>query len=78
MFFTDYQKSLANKLSKSELRKRYKQSEKELKQVAKTGNEIDLAKVMKKHGNFEYAMLYQKTPEFKGLKVRCVNDKIYC
>lgn len=76
MFFTDYQKSLACKLSKGELRKKYKDSEKELKQVAKTGNEIDLAKVMKKHGIYEYAMLYQKTPEFRGHKVRCVNDRL--
>ena len=76
MFFNDYQINLAHSLKKSELRKRYRQSEKELKQVAKTGNDIVLAKVMKKHGNYEYAMLYQQTPEFRGHKVRCVNDKI--
>lgn len=76
MFFIDYQKNLAYNLKKSELRKKYKASEKELKQVAKTGNEVSLIKAMKKHGNFEYAMLFQKTPEFRGHKVRCVNDKI--
>ena len=76
MFFIDHQPNLDYQLKTGELRKKYKASEKELKQVAKTGNEVSLIKAMKKHGNFEYAMLFQKTPEFRGHKVRCVNDKI--
>lgn len=68
MFFSDYQKYLALETKKSELKKLYKKSERDLKEVAKSGNEVNLAKVMKKHGNIEYAMLYQKTPEFKMLK----------
>lgn len=77
MFFSDHQINLACSLKKSELRKKYKKSERELKKVARTGNDIALAAVMKRHGNYEYAMLYQQTPEFRGHKVRCVNDKIY-
>lgn len=65
MFFTEEQKSLAFTMGKGELKKRYKKSEQELKEVAKTGNERNLARVMRKHGKYEYAMLFQKTPEFK-------------
>lgn len=65
MFFTNKQKSLAFNLKKGELKKRYKKSERDLKITAKSGNEEELAKVMKRHGNYEYAMLFQNTPEFK-------------
>lgn len=64
-FFTSKHVSLASTKSRSELKREYKKSEKELKQVAKTGNEIALSRVMKRHGVIEYAMLYQKTPNFK-------------
>lgn len=65
MFFTEEQKSLALSMKKGELKKRYKKSERDLKETAKTGNKRNLARVMKRHGNYEYAMLFQKTPEFK-------------
>ncbi len=64
-FFTSKHVSLASTKSRSELKREYKKSEKELKRVAKTGNETTLSRVMKRHGNIEYAMLYQNTPNFK-------------
>ncbi len=36
-----------------------------LKKASLTGDEKWLKKAMKQHGDFEYAMLYQNTPEFK-------------
>lgn len=64
-FFDSYQIYLAESCSAKQLRKEYKRSERDLKRVAKTGDVEYLAGVMKEHGDFEYAMLYQKTPEFK-------------
>lgn len=64
-FFTDYQKDLAHCNSAKCLRKAYKKSERDLKKVARCGDEQNLVKVMKQHGDIEYAMLFQKTPEFK-------------
>lgn len=63
-FFKKEHKNLA-KLSSSVLKKKYEESEDKLRAVAKTGNEKELKKVMKEHGNIEYAMLFQSTPEFK-------------
>lgn len=64
-FFSDSQKVLACAESRRELRKKYKKSERELLETAKTGDENALARVMRKHGAYEYALLFQKTPEFK-------------
>lgn len=68
MFFENKHKSLALRMSKGQLKKEYKKSEQELLETAKSGDEKALAEVMKKHGDYEYAMLFQKTPEFKERK----------
>ncbi len=70
IFFNPRHKSLAFRMSKSQLKQEYKKSERELLETAKCGDELALARVMRKHGDFEYAMLFQKTPEFKERKKR--------
>lgn len=68
-FFTEDQKMLAYGMSARYLHKNYKKSERDLKTAARSGNEFELAKVMKRHGDFEYAMLFRETPEFKNRRV---------
>ena len=64
-FFNDYQKILAQRYNKIELKRKYKESEKLLNKASKTGSETLLVKAMDCHRDFEYALLYQNTPEFK-------------
>lgn len=64
--FSLYQKMLAKDMSKKELIKEYKKSEQALKECAKKGDRRGLAFAMKRHGDFEYALLYQSTPEFQA------------
>lgn len=68
IFFNRKHKSLAFRNSASQLKSKYKKSERELLKTARSGDEKALAEVMKKHGEYEYAMLFQKTPEFKERK----------
>lgn len=68
IFFNRKHKSLAFSYSAGQLKSKYKKSERELLKTAKSGDEKSLAEVMKKHGEYEYAMLFQKTPEFKERK----------
>lgn len=63
-FFNRKHKQLALSNSKQQLETAYKLSEKRLKYISLTGNEKQLKKAMKEHGKYEYAMLYQNTPEF--------------
>lgn len=65
-FFNRQQKKLALSCPEEELEKAYHASEQNLKKVAKSGNEKLLHKAMKQHGNYEYAMLYKQTPEYKS------------
>lgn len=64
-FFNRKQKKLALKTPKESLEKAYHESEQNLKRVANFGDEKQLKKAMREHGNFEYAMLYKNTPEYK-------------
>lgn len=64
-FFSEEHKVLAHSFSNRELKREYEKTEKELLNVAKSGDEDALKGVMKKHGSIEYAMLYQKTPEYR-------------
>lgn len=64
-FFTNKHKKLAVKTSREALQQSYAKSEEKLRQISKSGNEKALKQAMKEHGNIEYAMLYQSTPEFK-------------
>lgn len=64
-FFKSKEKRLANKKSYFELKQAYAATEKELQEVAKTGNIKQLSKTMQKHHDYEYALLYRFTPKFK-------------
>lgn len=64
-FFNKKQKKLAMNCSRDKLEKAYHISEQNLHKASLSGDEKWLKKAMKQHGNFEYAMLYQNTPEFK-------------
>lgn len=64
-FFTLRHKKLARKYTASELQSGYRYSENELKEAAENGDKKALKRAMKVHGNFEYAMLYKNTPEYK-------------
>ena len=66
-FFNDEHKQLS-KLPRDVLEKQYSRTEARLKAVARTGNEKALKQAMKEHGNIEYALLFQSTPEFQEKK----------
>ena len=64
-FFNRRQKRLARKYTESELKSGYRYSENELKEAAENGDTKALKRAMKVHGNFEYAMLYKNTPQYR-------------
>lgn len=64
-FFTRTHKRMAKKNSHSDLVQAYEQSERELINVARSGDEKALKKAMKEHGNYEYALLYKQTPQYR-------------
>lgn len=64
-FFSKKQKKLAMLKSEGSLYNSYKRSEHDLKCASTLGNEKFLKQVMKKHRDYEYAMLYQNTPQFQ-------------
>ena len=64
-FFTARHKRLALKYTASELKDGYRYSESELREAAESGDVKALKRAMKVHGNFEYAMLYKNTPDYK-------------
>ncbi len=64
-FFSEYQKLIARRYKNRELKKKYKESERLLNKASKTGSESMISKAMESHRTFEYALLYQNTPEFK-------------
>ena len=47
------------------LKKAYKESEKRLNSCARKGSYKELSSAMKMHQDFEYALLYRQSPEFK-------------
>lgn len=63
-FFTAKQKRLARNCSIDELENGYRASESALRMASYSGNEKQLKKVMKQHGNYEYALLYKNTPQY--------------
>ena len=63
-FFTNTHKKIATTSSREDLQQRDAASEEKLRRASRTGNEKALKQAMKEHGNIEYAMLYQMTPEF--------------
>ncbi len=68
MFFEPKHKRLALSSSPGQLNKAYKKSERVLKKVARCGDEQELAAVMERHRDIEYALLFQKTPNFNKRK----------
>ena len=64
-FFNRRQKRLARKYTAGELQDGYRYSESELREAAQSGDVKALKRAMKVHGNFEYAMLYKNTPDYK-------------
>ncbi len=69
-FFKKVHKKLARTNSPESLARAYHSSEESLKRASRTGNEKLLKSAMKRHGNYEYALLYQNTPEFKKRRGR--------
>lgn len=74
-FFSKKQKKLALANSKESLEKAYHISEQNLKDASRSGNEKWLKTAMKQHGNFEYAMLYKNTPEYKTKRRKIYRGK---
>lgn len=66
MKFTRKQKMLAKKYSFSDLANMYKGSEKYLQYCAHKGDKKGLEDTMKLHQNYEYALLYKNTPEYRS------------
>lgn len=66
MRFTREQKMLAKKYSYSDLANMYIGSEKYLQHCAYKGDKKGLKDTMKLHKNYEYALLYKNTPEYKN------------
>jgi hypothetical protein len=64
-FFTSHQKNLAKKFSTEALEYGYHKSEDNLRKASQIGDTKLLKQEMKKHGNYEYALLYKNTPEYK-------------
>ena len=64
-FFTSHQKKLAKTYSKEALEYGYHKSEDNLRKASYSGDIKLLKQEMKKHGNYEYALLYKNTPEYK-------------
>lgn len=64
-FFKRNQKKLALTCDRQSLERAYHISEDNLKKASQNGDAKWLKTAMKQHGDFEYAMLYQNTPEFK-------------
>ena len=61
-FFKREHKELAKK-PKEYLQQQYIKSERNLIRASATGNDKIIKKVMKEHGKYEYALLYQNTPQ---------------
>ena len=68
IFFDEYEKIVAVRNSTCTLRKKYKESEKQLLKASRSGDDKLLLNAMDSHHLYEYALLYQKTPEYKQRK----------
>lgn len=64
-FFTNKHKRYAFNCSKSDIQRAYQISERKLIEASRSGNVKHLKSAMKQHSKFEYALLYQNTPEYK-------------
>lgn len=64
VFYSNRHKRLAKSTNTWDLKRAYEQSEKNLDRLARVGSNKDLKCAMKQHQDFEYALLYQQSPEF--------------
>ena len=64
-FFTAKHKKMAKRCSRQELQAGYNRSELNLERASYSGDPKELKKAMREHGNYEYALLYRNTPQFK-------------
>ena len=67
-FFAKSHKELARKNPSGYLQRKYEHSERQLKYYASIGDKKKLKQIMKEHAKWEYAMLYQQTPEYRRFK----------
>lgn len=58
------QKALALQNSSGSLKQAYEISERNLDYFARKGSTKDLNRAMQQHQDFEYALLYQQSPEY--------------
>ncbi len=65
-FFTSKQKRMAKKCSLNQLRQGYEQADLRLERASYSGDAKELNKAMKEHRQYEYALLYRNTPEYKA------------
>lgn len=63
-FFTKHQKNLAHTFSREALEYGYDKSQNNLRKASLSGDKKLLKEEMKKHGNYEKALLYMNTPEY--------------
>lgn len=68
MIFSSEEKALARNLSREDLEKNYKNSEKLLRNASLNADKKAMNEHMKKHHKFEYAILFQNL--LHGLKVK--------
>lgn len=64
-FFKGKHKKLALNNTKESLEQAYVKSERNLVRATRTGDEKEIRRAMKEHGNYEYAMLYTFSPEYE-------------
>ncbi len=64
-FFTGKQKKMASNCSFYDLQRGYQNADIALERASYSGNQKALKKAMEEHRQFEYALLYRNTPEFK-------------
>lgn len=64
-FFTMKQKRMAKKCSVRDLQIGYQNADLALERASYSGNQKELKNAMKEHRQYEYALLYRNTPEFK-------------
>ncbi len=67
-FFTSRHKRMAKKCSLRQLQAGYERSEFNLERASYNGDTKGLKRAMRDHSDFEYALLYRNTPEFKKKK----------
>lgn len=74
-FFKKEHKKLALTNTRESLEEAYIKSERNLVRATRTGDEKEIRKAMKEHGNYEYAMLYTFSPEYDAIRQKQKSKK---